>query len=103
MEALFVLPDRKLQALLEDLVVARRVGEVGEGVDLLMDGRLFQGRYPSSGCCVQVQGRVGSFAVPVSLPVSVSLPVPVPVPIPVAVPVLRPFVSISVAVFSAGK
>lgn len=34
-EALFIIPDRKMQPLLEDLIIAWRVGQVGEGVDLL--------------------------------------------------------------------
>lgn len=37
-EALSVLPDRQLQPLLQDLIVAWRVGQVGEGVDLLLNG-----------------------------------------------------------------
>lgn len=35
-EALSVLPDRQLQPLLQDLIVAWCVGQVGEGVDLLL-------------------------------------------------------------------
>lgn len=41
-EALSVLPDGQLQPLLHDLVVAWRVGQVGEGVDLLLNGGLPQ-------------------------------------------------------------
>ena len=41
-EALSVLPHRQLQALLQDLVVARRVGQVGVGVGLLLEGGLFR-------------------------------------------------------------
>lgn len=80
-ETLFVLPDRKLQALLEDLVVAWRVREVGEGVDLLMDSRLFQRNHPASRRRAHAQGRVGSFAVPVSFPISVTISVTIPVPV----------------------
>lgn len=36
-EPLFVLPDGQLQPLLEDLIVAWCVGQVGEGVDLLLN------------------------------------------------------------------
>lgn len=86
-EALPVLPDRQLQTLLQDFIVARRVGQVGEGVDLLLKGGWF---HEDSAACSRVGGNPGRLRI--------SVPVPVPVPSSVAVPVPRPFIAVSVPV-----
>lgn len=84
-EALSVLPDRQLQPLLQDLVVAGRVGQVGEGVDLLLYGGLLE---EASTACSWVVRHPGKLHV--SAPVMVSIPVTAPVP--------RPLVAVSVPV-----
>lgn len=54
-EGLSVLPDGQLQPLLQDLIVAWRVGQVGEGVDLLLlDGGLLD---EASNACSRVVGH----------------------------------------------
>ncbi len=91
-EALLVLPDGQLQPLLEDLVKARRVRQVGEGVDLLIHGRLLQREHPDAGHG-GAEGRGGHLAV--SIPVSIA--------VTVSISILRPVVTISVTVLTDGK
>lgn len=76
-EALSVLPDGQLQPLLQDLKVAWRVGQVGDGVDLLRNGALPQ--VTASAACSPEWLHV---------PVTASIPVTVPLP--------RPAVTVSV-------
>lgn len=84
-EALSVLPDRQLQSLLQDLIVAWRVGQAGEGVDLLLNRGLLK---EESAACSRDVGRPERLHI--SVPVTVSIPVTVPVP--------RPFITVSVPV-----
>ena len=74
-EALLVLPHRQLQALAEDVVVAGRVGQVGEGVGLLLHGGLLWRDAAHWG--------EGHPCVGPGVPVAVTVPVAVPVPPPV--------------------
>lgn len=90
-EPLLVLPHWKLQPLLQDLVVARRVRQVGEWVDLLVHGHLLEGQQAWLGRrAVRRDTRRLRVSVPVSVPVPVSISVPVPgavLTLSVAVPV----------------
>lgn len=91
-----VLPDGQLQPLLEDLVKARRVRQVGEGVDLLIHGRLLQREHPAAGHDrADGHDRRLAVSIPVSIAVSVS--------VTVSIPILRPVVPISVTVLTDGK
>lgn len=76
-EALSVLPDGQLQPLLQDLKVARRVRQVGDGVDLLWNGALLKVTASSAACSPER----------LRLPVTASVSVPLP----------RPAVTVSVA------
>lgn len=85
-KSLSVLPDRQLQPLLQDLIVAWRVGQVGEGVDLLLNRALLQ---KASTTCSWDAGQPERPHV--SVPVTGSIPVTVS----------QPFIMVSVAVTSA--
>ena len=89
-EALSVLPDRQLQPLLQDLVIAWRVGQVGEGVDLLLNRGLLK---EAATACSWESGHPGQLHIPVPVTVSVSIAVTVPVP--------RPLITVSVPVTPA--
>lgn len=93
-ETFLVLPDGQLQPLLEDLVKARRVRQVGEGVDLLIHGRLLQREHPDAGHG-GAEGHGGHLAV--------SIPVSIAVSVTVSIPFLRPVVTISVTVLTDGR
>lgn len=83
-KSLSVLPDRQLQPLLQDLIVAWRVGQVGEGVDLLLNRGMLK---KASTTCSWDAGHPERLhiSVPGSIPVTVS----------------QPFIMVSVAVTSA--
>lgn len=93
-KALFVLPDGQLQPLLEDLVEARRVRQVGEGVDLLLHGRLLQREHPNAGHAGD-ERRTSRLAV--------SIPVSIAVSVSVTVAILRTVIPISVSVLTGRK
>lgn len=79
-EALSVLPHGKLQPLVEDLIVAWRVGQVSEGVDLL----LYTGLLKEAGdACSWVRRHPGRLHISVLVTVSIAVP--------------RPLVTVSVA------
>lgn len=79
-EALSVLPHGKLQPLVEDLIVAWRVGQVSEGVDLL----LYTGLLKEAGdACSRVRRHPGRLHISVLVTVSIAVP--------------RPLVTVSVA------
>lgn len=79
-EALSVLPHGKLQPLVEDLIVAWRVGQVSEGVDLL----LYTGLLKEAGdTCSWVRRHPGRLHISVLVTVSIAVP--------------RPLVTVSVA------
>lgn len=93
----FVFPNGQLQPLLEDLIVAWGVRQIGEGVDLLMHGCLLQWDHPDTAGDTGAEGGTGALAVSLSVPITIS------VTVTVAVSILRPLIPISVTVFTAGK
>lgn len=98
-EALLIFPHRKLQPLLQDLVVARCVWQVGERVDLLVHTHLLENGHNWYGWCT-VHWATRRLCVSVSVPVSVPVPIPVsvPIPVPVSGAVLTVSVPVSVSV-----
>lgn len=86
-KALFILPDGQLQPLLEDLVVAWRVRQVGEGVDLLMHAGLLQRKNPASRHA-GAERRTRRLTVSLSVPIAVSVSVTVALSVPVTISIL---------------
>lgn len=80
-EPLPVLPDRQLQALLQDLIVAWRVRQVGKRVYLLLNGRLLKIFKTCDRWAARHSRRIH---VPVTLPLPVPVSMPV-IPFPIAV------------------